>query len=275
LLEYLEPNSGFDNNSCEIRVDSGVVPGGIISQFYDPMISKLIAYSPKSRSESIEALNKALDNYVIKGIKHNISFLSDVLRHESFMNGETPTDFIDKHYPDGFSGVELSVKQCTEIAAIAAKASFWRGDVLQRPPNSLHFVEEGDEEEFQTIVCLGGMFGSPYLVEQAEDVLKVTPHDTDESHSVQVEGVEMGITFPIMDAFVNGEEKTFQISNEDNTGSFSMTYEGATFDVIVMSLKEYELCSHMKEPRKLDTSNKILSPMPGTLISYSVEVSLR
>jgi len=187
------------------------------------------------------------------------------------MNGETPTDFIDKHYPDGFSGVELSVKQCTEIAAIAAKASFWRGDVLQRPPNSLYFVEEGDEEEFQTIVCLGGMFGSPYLVEQAEDVLKVTPHDTDESHSVQVEGVEMGITFPIMDAFVNGEEKTFQISNEDNTGSFSMTYEGATFDVIVMSLKEYELCSHMKEPRKLDTSNKILSPMPGTLISYSVE----
>ena len=39
-----------------------------------------------------------------------------------------------------------------------------------------------------------------------------------------------------------------------------------------MSEGEYELTKHMKEPIVTDTSNKLLSPMPGTLISYSVKV---
>lgn len=273
MLEYIEPESGDDGDSCEIRVDSGVVPGSIISQYYDPMISKLVAYSPNSREDSIKALSRALDSYRISGIMHNCSFLSDVLRHQAFIDGETPTNFIDLHYPDGFEGVKLSNIQEGELAAIAAKSSFWRGSILQRPTNPLYFNEEGEEEATETIVCLGGMFGTPYLVESTEDNLKVSPYGADTSHTVQIDSMEMDAAFPIMDVVINGTQKTLQIGNEGNTGSFSMTYEGATFEVIVMSLKEYELSSHMKEPKKVDTSDLILSPMPGTLISYSVEVS--
>jgi len=271
LLEYIEPESGDDGDSCEIRVDSGVVPGSIISQYYDPMISKLVAYSPNSREDSIKALSRALDSYRISGIMHNCSFLSDVLRHQAFIDGETPTNFIDLHYPDGFEGVKLSNIQEGELAAIAAKSSFWRGSILQRPTNPLYFNEEGEEEATETIVCLGGMFGTPYLVESTEDNLKVSPYGADTSHTVQIDSMEMDAAFPIMDVVINGTQKTLQIGNEGNTGTFSMTYEGATFEVIVMSLKEYELSSHMKEPKKVDTSDLILSPMPGTLISYSVE----
>jgi len=237
------------------------------------MISKLVAYSPNSREDSIKALSRALDSYRISGIMHNCSFLSDVLRHQAFIDGETPTNFIDLHYPDGFEGVKLSNIQEGELAAIAAKSSFWRGSILQRPPNPLYFNEEGEEEATETIVCLGGMFGSPYLVESIEDNLKVSPYGADTSHTVQIDSMEMDAAFPIMDVVINGTQKTLQIGNEGNTGTFSMTYEGATFEVIVMSLKEYELSSHMKEPKKVDTSDLILSPMPGTLISYSVEVS--
>lgn len=271
LLEYIEPENAVDEDDCEIRVDSGVVAGSIISQYYDPMISKLIAHSPDDRTKAIRALQKALDSYVITGIRHNCSFLIDVLRHESFIAGDTPTNFINMHYPDGFSGVSLSNTELSELAAIAATASIVRGEVLQRPPLPFHSLES--EGPVEVVCLLGGLFGKPFLVESDGDKLRVSPmFDDDDAGEELVDIEDMGIetSSPILKVRVNGQDKVLQIQREDSTGLFSMRYAGAEFDVIVMSPKEYELSRFMKEPHKVDTSNLILSPMPGTLISYSV-----
>ena len=64
-----------------------------------------------------------------------------------------------------------------------------------------------------------------------------------------------------------------QIHGEDNVGAFEVKFNGSDVSVLVMSPEEYKLSRHMKEPKPTDTSNFILSPMPGTLISYAVEVS--
>lgn len=45
---------------------------------------------------------------------------------------------------------------------------------------------------------------------------------------------------------------------------------GANMPVLVQSLREFELSKHMKEPPKLDTSDIIPSPMPGTVVSFAV-----
>lgn len=47
---------------------------------------------------------------------------------------------------------------------------------------------------------------------------------------------------------------------------------GADADVLVMSLPEYRLARHMLEPAPLDLGDFVLSPMPGTLVSFAVEV---
>jgi len=47
---------------------------------------------------------------------------------------------------------------------------------------------------------------------------------------------------------------------------------GSDADIVVMSLPEYQLACHMKEPEPLDLGNFVLSPMPGTLISFAVKV---
>lgn len=254
-------------------MDSGVVHGSIISQFYDPMVSKLIAYSPNHRKEAIKGLSGALDRYRISGIMHNCAFLSDVLRHQAFIDGETPTDFIDLHYPGGFAGVSLSSVQKGELAAIAADSSFMRRSILQRPSNPLYPKQDEGDKISESIVCLGGMFGTPYLIQVTEEGdTKVTPYGEDTtSQLVEIHGMKLGASSPTMSATINGKKKTLQIGIEDSTGAFSMTYEGANMEIIVMSLKEYELSRHMQEPKKIDTSDMILSPMPGTLISYSVE----
>lgn len=47
---------------------------------------------------------------------------------------------------------------------------------------------------------------------------------------------------------------------------------GADADVLVMSPAEYQLACHMLEPAPLDLGDFVLSPMPGTLVSFAVKV---
>lgn len=274
MLEYVEPAQTINgNNRCKVRVDSGVVSGSNISQFYDPMISKLIVHSPSSRKDAIHGLRKALDSYVISGVGHNCSFLLDVLRHESFIAGETPTNFIPLHYPDGFSGVSLSLKEKSEVAAIACVVSKMRGDVLNRPP--LPCLPTSGAESSTYVVCLGGLFGTPFLVQHNDDKIIVSQMDDEgacgESQTIFMDKIEFQSNSRVISLLVNGEDKFMQLKNEDSTGTFVIRSNGADFNIIVMSPEEYKLSRYMHEPHKLDTTNLILSPMPGTLISYSVK----
>ncbi len=52
-----------------------------------------------------------------------------------------------------------------------------------------------------------------------------------------------------------------------------LTMFGLDADILVMSRGEYELACHMNKPIPKDFGNFVLSPMPGTLISFAVEVS--
>ena len=55
------------------------------------------------------------------------------------------------------------------------------------------------------------------------------------------------------------------------TGEVHVQMYGANMPVPVQSLREFELSKYMKEPPKLDTSDIVASPMPGTVISYAVQ----
>ena len=77
-----------------IRVDSGVYGACSIPPFYDPMISKLIAWG-RDRNEAIAKMRRALYEYVIVGIKINIPFHLAVMENERFVKGELGTHFID------------------------------------------------------------------------------------------------------------------------------------------------------------------------------------
>ncbi|MEQ9115924.1 MAG: acetyl/propionyl/methylcrotonyl-CoA carboxylase subunit alpha [Rickettsiales bacterium] len=90
-----------------VRVDSGITEGGIVSMFYDQMISKLIIHAP-TREEAIEQMKKSLAEYVIKGISHNIRFLEAIMDNQKFVDGDMSTNFIAQEYPDGFLGAELT-----------------------------------------------------------------------------------------------------------------------------------------------------------------------
>lgn len=77
-----------------IRVDSGVYASYTIPPFYDPMISKLIAWG-RDRNETIARMRRALYEYVIGGTTSNIPFHQAVLANPRFISGELGTHFIE------------------------------------------------------------------------------------------------------------------------------------------------------------------------------------
>ncbi len=79
-----------------IRVDSGVKEGDEVSIHYDPMLSKLIVWA-KTRNAAIEKMLWALSNYIIIGVKTNVSFLHKVISTKAFKDGNIDTHFLEKH----------------------------------------------------------------------------------------------------------------------------------------------------------------------------------
>ena len=79
-----------------IREDSGVTQGNEISLYYDPMISKLIAWG-RDRRHAIRRMLRALREYEILGIHTTIPFLIRVMEHPAFQQGKFTTHFIDEH----------------------------------------------------------------------------------------------------------------------------------------------------------------------------------
>jgi acetyl-CoA carboxylase biotin carboxylase subunit len=79
-----------------IRVDSGVERGSVVSVNYDPMLAKVIAWG-WNRNEAITRMLHALRNFVIMGVTTNIDFLREVMSHEAFRAGDLHTRFLDEH----------------------------------------------------------------------------------------------------------------------------------------------------------------------------------
>uniref|UniRef100_A0A7M4FLS3 Propionyl-CoA carboxylase alpha chain, mitochondrial n=1 Tax=Crocodylus porosus TaxID=8502 RepID=A0A7M4FLS3_CROPO len=114
LSQYREPL-----DVPNVRVDSGIQQGSDISIYYDPMISKLVTYG-SNRAEALQRMEEALDNYIIRGVTHNIALLREVIIHPRFVQGDISTKFLPEVYPDGFKGHKLTDLEKRELLATAA-----------------------------------------------------------------------------------------------------------------------------------------------------------
>jgi len=78
-----------------IRIDSGVYQGYKIPPFYDSMVAKLIVKG-ETRKEAINRAKRALNEFMIEGIKTTIPFHLKVLKTKEFLSGKYSTNFIEK-----------------------------------------------------------------------------------------------------------------------------------------------------------------------------------
>ena len=88
ITEYHEPGGHG------LRIDTHVYAGYTIPPYYDSMISKLITVA-QTREEAIKKMRRALDEYIVEGIKTTIPFHIKLMKDENFVKGEFTTNFMD------------------------------------------------------------------------------------------------------------------------------------------------------------------------------------
>ncbi len=109
LLRYREPSGPG------LRVDAGVVEGGAVSVYYDPMLAKLIAHG-ETREHCLARAREALTRFEIHGVHTNLTFLQALLTHPAFVAGQIDTGFLDRHL------AELSAAAPVPADVLAAAA---------------------------------------------------------------------------------------------------------------------------------------------------------
>jgi len=78
-----------------VRVDTHVYAGYRIPPYYDSMIAKLIVVA-QSREEAITKMERALDEYIIEGVKTTIPFHQRLMKNEKFRSGNFTTKFMEE-----------------------------------------------------------------------------------------------------------------------------------------------------------------------------------
>jgi propionyl-CoA carboxylase alpha chain len=249
LVRYSEPEGEG------VRVDSGVYEGGEVSIFYDPMIAKLITYG-EDRGQSIDRMVDALDNYYIRGVNHNISFLNALMVHPRFIAGDLSTNFIADEFPDGFNA-DLVVQGDPAIALVVVTAIHQlEEERASLVSNQLIGHEHVANREWVVVV---GNQQSEVTVELTESGYLVSLGTSD----YQVE-TNWSLGEPLFKAVVNNKE--ISVQEETTAKGYRLFYRGAEINAQVLSPKAAVLTTHMIYKAPADMSKYLLSPMPGLLV---------
>jgi acetyl-CoA carboxylase biotin carboxylase subunit len=101
-----------------VRIDSGLAKGGMVSLYYDPLISKLITWG-RDRNEAIQRMKRALDEYVISGVQTVIPFHKQIMNHPEFIAGNISTHFIDEQREQLFKANALPETDLETMAILS------------------------------------------------------------------------------------------------------------------------------------------------------------
>lgn len=83
-----------------LRIESAIYEGCDVPIYYDPLIAKLVAWG-RDRGEAMERMRRALNEYVVLGVKTNIPFHQQVLSLSQFVTGQIHTEFLESWLTKG------------------------------------------------------------------------------------------------------------------------------------------------------------------------------
>ena len=252
LRRYSEPRGK------NIRADSGVSEGGMISMFYDPMIAKLIASAP-TRAEAIDSLRLALDHYQIAGVATNRQFLSAILDDADFRAGDITTGFIAEKYGDAFAPFVPTGKRAYYLMALATA---FHGRAQARLQDSgvaeTEFVLLCRETGDKPILAGWRHEAGGERISIGDETIYVTGTLDQPLHRT-------GILF---DGTVNENPMAIQITPENHhyrlhSGADSLLVE-------IYPARAASLLQYMPPPQQGAGQDKVCAPMPGLLTRLMV-----
>jgi propionyl-CoA carboxylase alpha chain len=271
LVKYRPPAERTTEAGAIIRNDTGVFEGGEISMFYDPMIAKLCTWG-EDRGIAITAMKEALDNFELDGIGHNIPFLQAVYDHDRFERGDITTAFIAEEYPDGFVGAPENSGHTRKIAAVCSLMHDITQHRAAQISGSLPNHQRDIPDEWSVAVKCPTGEDKVYTADVNGDVGVRTIVMNDDTDKAALE-LEVSLNWrpgeEIIHAFVDSRLFTFKARPIPE--GYRVWHRGVTFEVAVRNPRAAELATLMPIKIAPDTSNLLLCPMPGVVVSVLVE----
>jgi propionyl-CoA carboxylase alpha chain len=256
LVRYDPPVEG-PKNGYILRNDAGVREGDEISMFYDPMISKLCSWAP-TRAAAIAGMGRALEDFHIEGVGHNIPFLAAVMDQPRFQSGKLSTNYIVDEFPEGFSGVPPTDFQIDVMTAAAAYMHRMLAARARRVGNGLG----GPLTRSEWVVSVGGSRRRVGLSDQDGALLIALK---DEERQLRLSAIDWR---PGKASFRGELDGTaFTVDVEPAAEGFVIRHRAAKAKVLVLTPVSADLHDRLPEKKAADTSKLIISPMPGLVVS--------
>lgn len=255
LVKYMPPKE-----SEAVRVDTGIYEGGEVSMYYDPMIAKLVTYGA-TRDRAIVHMRDALNEFFIRGVQHNISFLAALMVHTRFITGRITTNMIAEEYPNGFHAIDVPHDDPALLIAVSAFVHRRYMDRAAKITGQLPGHERIVKNDWVIL-----MHGQQHHVH-----IDPVVAGYDINYMKEVYQVRSNWQFgnPLFKGTVNGTEICIQIERRDMV--YRLFHWGSQADVMVLSPQIANLQSMMPQKAPPDLSKYLLSPMPGLLTKISAQ----
>jgi propionyl-CoA carboxylase alpha chain len=258
LVRYQPPEEG-DHGSYIVRNDAGVREGDEISMFYDPMISKLCTWGA-TRAEAITGMGRALEDFHIEGLGHNIPFLSAVMDQDRFKSGKITTGYIAEEFPEGFKGAAPVRRQLDIFTAVGA--------YVQRLQASRTFSAFSEGPERTEWVVVIGEETHKVRLSGAPAALDIEIQD--EGRTLSLTDVNWRPGLPLFKGVLDGVP--FSASVSLATEGLVIRHRASKVRVLVLTPLSAELHAKLPPKQAADTSKLIVSPMPGLVVTLDVTV---
>ncbi len=264
LTRYRPPQEGTRGDAI-LRNDTGVTEGSEISMYYDPMIAKLCTWAP-TRPQAIDAMSDALDSFIIDGIEHNIPFLSALMQHPRWRDGRISTAFIAEEYPDGFAPIQPDKKDLKVLSSVALAVELLRKERLDRHTGRLA-PHSGDLRK-QWVVRVGDDYADIEITEGQTTIPIDMTISVNGSAPISISSAWRPGE-PVWHGQVGSRSVSAQIRSVLN--GINIAWRGMSVVARVMSPAVAALEKLMPVKIPPDTSNMLLCPMPGLVVSVAVE----
>jgi propionyl-CoA carboxylase alpha subunit len=263
LVRFRPPAQGTVDD-ITVRLDTGVVEGGEISVYYDPMIAKLVTHAPK-RIDAIDAMGAALDAFAIDGFRHNIPFLAVLMRNERWRKGNFSTKFIAEEFPEGFKPPIPQGEVRDALVAVAASIDHLSNQRRRAITQQMH----GEPVRFAEtrIVELGKSREAVTVENDPEGFVAVALGEGKKRRIVELASA-WWFGNPIWEGTINGAPASVQVRPILN--GYDLIYQGIEAKARVYTKRESELMVTMPIKAPPDTSKFLLCPMPGLVVSLAV-----
>ena len=257
-VEFLPPFVGGENaarGGQDVRVDSGVREGDVISPFYDSMVAKLIVHGD-TREQALARMDAALAATRIVGLATNVQFLRHVVGSRSFSQADLDTALIPREADVLFKqekvGLPLAVAAAVAQTLLAERAGEGADPFSRRDSWRSHgAANRRFDFEFKGEVLIA------QLVSGHDGVLVLTVGETSGPlQFLALEGGGIELRFA-------GQRQTVQTWQRGETVHVFCD-AGAT------QIVEIDALAHAGEAAM--EGGRLTAPMPGKVVSFAVKV---